>query len=157
MKFFMILPGEYKAPGVFPACFYAAAQKNHLQPFPFWTISLRVAAKNKSMKLSGHALRAILILLAAGLLGGCSSEMDARGPSDICEIHHAYMQSVEFHGRSAGDPPSQEYLAARVQFFRHAYPVLLPHRFRTTYVIYVCDQCVQAERKWKAEHEIPVH
>lgn len=108
------------------------------------------------MKLSRHPVRALAILFAASLFAGCSSTvLDARGPSEICEIHHTFMRTVEFEGRPAGDLPDREYLAARTRLFRHSYPASLPRRFHTTYVIYLCDDCVRAEEKWRAEHEIP--
>ncbi len=47
--------------------------------------------------------------------------------------------------------PSQDYLEARVKFFPHAYPFLLPET-KGKYVVYICDDCVRAEEIWKNRH-----
>jgi hypothetical protein len=40
----------------------------------------------------------ILLSLAVGLFAGCTSLRDARGPSEICEVHHAFMHAEEVPG-----------------------------------------------------------
>jgi hypothetical protein len=101
----------------------------------------------------------LLALCSPVLLTGCaSSAYDARGDgSEICEIHHTYMQSVEVSASSHNFQPTQEYLEARTRLFRHSYPFALPERARTTYVIYLCDDCVRAEAAWKTGHDAVQH
>ena len=104
-------------------------------------------------------VRLFLILSAAVLLAGCATVVDARNHSQpVCEIHHGYMQSVRISGRPVGAaPPTQEYLEARVKGFRHSYPLSLPLRIRTKYVIHLCDECVAAETEWKKAHPALEH
>jgi hypothetical protein len=115
----------------------------------------------KSRNLHGKFALKLTGALAAVLLAGCSTSLlDARRTgenADICEIHHTYMETTRISSRELGDPPGQEYLAARVHLFIHSYPVTLPRRARTTYVIYLCDECVRAEAAWQAQHKSPQH
>jgi hypothetical protein len=100
-------------------------------------------------------MRAMMwVVLAAAVVAstGCSTVLDARGESEVCEIHHTYMQSVEVSAPSDTKQRTQEYLEARMKFFRHSYPSALPERIRTKYVVYLCDKCVKAEADWKKEH-----
>src|SRR5579863_1931988 len=95
-----------------------------------------------------------LVWLGAGLLTGCSSTTylcDARGPSDTCEIHHTLMRSVEIANNTSQTPPPGEYLEARIRSFVHSYPYFLPSQCRRC-VIFLCDDCVRAEREWKQGH-----
>lgn len=92
-------------------------------------------------------------LLAVGLLTGCTTSlMDARTPSEICEIHHTFMRTDELPGQKEINPPSEEYIRARLKGFVHSYPYYLPYRTRTKFVVYICDDCVQAEQAWKHQH-----
>ncbi len=94
-----------------------------------------------------------LSLLAVGLFTGCStSYIEARGESEICEIHHTFMRTEDISGMKQYDPPSREYLAARTRWFVHSYPFYLPFKPRTRFVIYICDDCVHAEQEWKRQH-----
>ena len=97
-------------------------------------------------------IQSLVLLLAAGLLAGCSSLVDARSGSEICEIHHQYMREVKISGKHNPQRPSQEYLAARVRGFIHAYPVSLPYHYRTKYVVYICVDCEKADGEWRKAH-----
>lgn len=92
-------------------------------------------------------------LLAVTLLTSCSTSlMDARTPSEICEIHHAFMRTTEVSGQKEFNPPSEEYIQARLKGFVHSYPYYLPYRAKTRFVVYLCDDCVRAEKEWKHQH-----
>jgi hypothetical protein len=90
--------------------------------------------------------------VAAMFVTGCGTVIETRGDSEICEIHHTYMRSAEFSPPSNDKPPAEEYLNARIRYFRHSYPSTLRPQFRTKYMIYLCDKCVQAEADWMRMH-----
>lgn len=88
-------------------------------------------------------------------LTGCQSEKicDARGDTDICEIHHVIMQEEIVKNRNKNPTmPSQEYLAARAQNFRHSYPFLLPKEC-TSCAVNICPACVRAEELWMRQNQ----
>ena len=107
---------------------------------------------------NGYIMRALIFsfFLGTALLCGCKTGKvcDARNESpDMCEIHHLYMRSEKYPNPHLQTPPSREYLEARTSYFRHAKPTLymLPDECKTI-VVYICDDCVQAEKQWKAQH-----
>jgi hypothetical protein len=94
------------------------------------------------------------ILLATGLfVSGCTtpSTCDARGPSEVCELHHEYMQTELYTNPKHATMPTDEYLQARTKLFVHSYPFILPNQCDKC-VIYVCDECVRVEGEWKRQH-----
>ena len=93
----------------------------------------------------------VLGLFAAGVLAGCTSLRDARGPSEICEVHHTFMRSVQVPGPKKGSLLPTEYVAVGVRMFPHCLPDFEPDK-RHQVVIYVCDECVRAQRQWKLQH-----
>src|SRR5665811_1101939 len=101
-------------------------------------------------------MNTIRIFFCSGLLAmalasaGCHTTCDGRGPSEICELHHSMMQTDTVKNRNR-PPPSQEYLQARVQSFRHSYPYVLPEQCDRC-VVYVCPECVRLEKEWKQQH-----
>ena len=96
------------------------------------------------------------LIFAVGLLTGCSSMMDARGPEELCEIHHSFMQSTEMPGTLARVAPGNEYLRARARFFPHSQPFYLPYHFRRKYRVYLCRDCIIAEHEWRRAYpDIP--
>lgn len=92
-----------------------------------------------------------LVLLAVGIFTGCSSVRDARGPSEICEVHHAFMHAVEVPGPKAAVQLDPAYVQAGVRYFPHCYPEYQPDR-RHRVVIYLCDECVRLQNDWKRQH-----
>ena len=95
----------------------------------------------------------LLPLLALGLLAGCETKMmDARGPSDVCEIHHLTMQSTEVEMPKHPLTLPRESQEPQLKQFLHAYPHQLPYRSHTHYVVYICDYCVLAEQQWLQAH-----
>jgi hypothetical protein len=94
----------------------------------------------------------IALLLASGLSTGCTTWVDARGPSELCEVHHSAMRVEKFQGVGKTVAPTQQYIAARRKFFFHSYPFTLPRKWGRTYVIYICDDCVAAEKVWLKQH-----
>ncbi len=90
-------------------------------------------------------------LLTIGLLAGCTSLRDARGPSEICEVHHAFMRSVELPGPKAGVQLPPEYIETGIKTFPHAMPDYLPDS-RHRVMLFICDDCVRAQRVWKLQH-----
>jgi hypothetical protein len=96
------------------------------------------------------------LLFATALFCGCSTGKvcDARGDSsETCEIHHLYMHAEKYPNPHLTTPPSQEYLLARTQFFIHSKPTLymLPDECKSI-IVFVCDDCVRDEKRWKAAH-----
>lgn len=105
---------------------------------------------------STYSMRAtmfLLMLLTAALVSGCSTDvLDGRTDSEICEIHHTFMGSQEIQCDKHYKAPTQEYLQARKRGFIHSYPYDLPYRKRTKVLVYICEDCVQAEAMWKQQH-----
>ena len=95
------------------------------------------------------------MMLGMVLMCGCKTGKvcDARGEIDQCEIHHRIMRSEKFPNPHLTTQPSDEYLQARVKYFLHAKPTLymLPDECKSC-MVYICDDCVEAERRWKHEH-----
>lgn len=97
---------------------------------------------------------ACFLVLLSFVLGGCQTKhvCDARGESgDFCEIHHTYMETKVIDNKKNWPDVSPEYLEARTRFFRHSYPFILPDQCDKV-AVYVCEECVQAEREWKRKH-----
>ncbi len=96
---------------------------------------------------------ASLVALLGIMLAGCQSEKvcDARGPDEICEIHHRMMQTVVVENEKK-PLPSREYLQARSQGFIHSYPFLLPEGCKKC-AVWICEDCVRAEEEWKRNHQ----
>jgi hypothetical protein len=93
----------------------------------------------------------LAILSLAPIFAGCkSTTCDARGPNEYCELHHQMMEEVMMD-RQNNPMPSQEYLKARVQGFRHSYPFLFPAKCDHC-MFYVCPDCVRAEQEWVRRH-----
>jgi hypothetical protein len=91
------------------------------------------------------------VLLAMGLvLTGCYSTCDGRGPSDMCEVHHMIMHAELVKNRHLPQP-DMDYMAARQQMFPHVEPFALPDQCDKC-VVYLCEDCVKAEREWKRQH-----
>jgi hypothetical protein len=84
---------------------------------------------------------------------GCETDKvcDARGQSDVCEIHHTFMETEIVENKKHWPRPTQEYLQARAQYFRHAYPFVLPDQCKKC-AIHVCEDCVRAEEEWKRKN-----
>ncbi len=76
-----------------------------------------------------------------------------REAGEVCEIHHLYMHAEKYPNPHRTISPSQEYLVARTRLFTHAKPTLylLPDECKYA-MVYVCDECVRAEREWKTAH-----
>ena len=93
------------------------------------------------------------MLLLALLSSGCATKTcDARGPAETCEVHSAFMDSVTFPYEEL-PMPSRGYIEARVQYFPHAHPFLLP-KGCSKCVCFVCDECVRAESSWLKDHPL---
>ena len=96
----------------------------------------------------------IVILFGSFLIlavAGCTSLSDARGPSEICEVHHAFMRAVEVPGPKGALPVTQEYLAAKAKLFPHTYLDFTPDT-RNHWMIYICNDCVRAQAAWQKQH-----
>ncbi len=97
--------------------------------------------------LFGLQTTAMLFLVLALLCGGCQTKVcDARGPSDMCEVHNNYMEGVKISYRQQ-PLPSRAYLEARVKYFPHAKPFLMSKECPVC-VFYICDYCERAEQGW---------
>jgi hypothetical protein len=100
----------------------------------------------------------VLLLLTIGLVTGCETKvLDARGPNDVCEIHHQTMESTEVEMPKHAPPLSREYQEARLKLFLHAVPRQLPYQAHTKYVVFICDYCVLAEQQWLQAHPQDQH
>ena len=94
----------------------------------------------------------LLFAVTAFLVTGCKSTVcDGRGPSEMCEIHHELMEATEVDNPHMKKAPSQQYLQARVRGFIHSYPFALPEKCDKC-VVWICQDCVNAEMQWKAMH-----
>ena len=101
------------------------------------------------ISIRGFFLIALALLAFSG--GGCQTRVcDARGPSDMCEIHNAYMDSVKLSYQK-NPVPNRDYLEARLQYFPHASPFLMSPQCPEC-VFYLCDFCVRAETEWLKKH-----
>jgi hypothetical protein len=83
-------------------------------------------------------MRKILALaaLAVGLFTGCTSLRDARGPSELCEVHHALMHTIQVPGPHGTVQLDRAYVEAGIKLFPHCYPDYPPDQ-RHQLVIYV--------------------
>jgi len=126
---------------------------------PWAAFPIDTAAPGEYHRETGHEtgprnnMRFILysgLLVLALVLAGCQTTCDVRGPSDICEIHHAFMHA-DLVSNTKRPPPSQEYLEARAKGFVHARPFLLPAQCDRC-LVNICDDCVRAEQFWQHEH-----
>lgn len=98
------------------------------------------------MRLVSVSVFAALFLL----ITGCQTDKvcDARGPSEICEIHHTFMETDVVTNKKHWLMPTQEYLEARNRLFRHSRPFILPEQCKKC-AVFVCEDCVRAEEEWK--------
>lgn len=100
-----------------------------------------------------HTMQRFLIIgLAAAILSGCCSTRDARGPSNVCEVHHTTMRTEVIRDWAGCVLPTIPYAEARRKLFPHAYPDQLssPWPWKCER-IYVCDDCVRARVEWLAK------
>lgn len=98
-----------------------------------------------------HILSALMLI---GLLTACHTPnhvADFRKGSDICDLHHTKMRSVQVPEGVGCVLPRAGYLEARDNLFPHSYPEWLESR-KDFCLIYVCDDCIRAEDKWKKSH-----
>jgi hypothetical protein len=93
----------------------------------------------------------LAVPLIIGLFSGCTSVRDARGQSEICEVHHSFMRAVTLPGPKSPIKLPEEYLAAEFKTFPHAMPDYPPDS-RHKLILYICDDCVRAQRAWKHGH-----
>jgi hypothetical protein len=84
-------------------------------------------------------------------VAGCTSLSDARGPSEICEVHRSFMRSVEVPGPKSALPVTREYLEAKAKLFPHTYLDFTPDT-RNHWMIYICDDCLKAQAAWLKQH-----
>ena len=103
------------------------------------------------MNMTRIILASLLAAFSVALTGCHTQVMDCRGPVDVCEIHHAYMRTEVVKNRHL-PMPSQAYLSARSHYFIHAAPFLLPEQAKSC-AVYICDDCVRAERQWKMQND----
>ena len=96
-------------------------------------------------------MRLFAILAGILLLAGCTSLRDARGPSEICEVHHTFMRAVEVPGPAGQLAVTRDFVEASNRLFPHAYLDYAPDE-RHRLVIYVCDECVKAKSDWLRQH-----
>ena len=100
-------------------------------------------------------MRTLILSLFLGMTVLCGCETgkvcDARGEIENCELHHRVMHSEKYPNPHLKTPPSQEYLNVRVRYFVHSKPTLygLPDECKYC-MVFICDDCVQAEQQWKA-------
>jgi hypothetical protein len=91
-----------------------------------------------------------LLAVMLALTGCANTTCDGRGPSEICGLHHGFMHE-EMVSNPHRPPASQEYLQARSLSFPHSYPFALPDQCDKC-MVYICDDCVRAEREWRRQH-----
>ena len=100
-----------------------------------------------------------MVGLVLGLIvcAGCDTPIhDARGASELCEVHHTLMRSELVPAPKGNDPLPPDYVQAGLQFFPHAYPVYKPSK-HDRLMIFICDDCVRAQMEWRRQHpgELP--
>jgi hypothetical protein len=65
-------------------------------------------------------------------------------------VHHTLMRTELVKNRHL-PPQTIEYVMARQQGFPHTEPFALPDQCDKC-VVYLCDDCVKAEKEWKRRH-----
>ncbi len=107
--------------------------------------------------------RFFILLIAVVVLSSCRTriadygagpDFDSRRGSDRCELHSLEMRTARVPAGIGCILPYMGYLEARDKEFPHSYPRVLQSRKRYE-LIYVCDECITAERKWSETHEQP--
>ena len=92
-----------------------------------------------------------VVLSAIALSSGCATR-DARGPSLVCEVHHIAMRSVSVPLVVGWvDHFDANYTQAADHVFPHMQPEGPASKWRRERV-YVCDECVRAQRDWLQSH-----
>jgi hypothetical protein len=89
-----------------------------------------------------------LMWIALALMIGCAK--DRRGPSSVCQVHHVQMRSVIIGGFSATVDAGPTYEDAHAKFFPNGCPSSSP---KERIKIYMCDECVRAQREWLQIHK----
>jgi hypothetical protein len=78
---------------------------------------------------------------------------DARGPSDLCEVHHVRMRSVTVPLVVGWvDHFDASYSEASRHVFPHVPPEGPTAKMKRERV-YVCDECVRAKSEWLQAHK----
>ena len=123
----------------------------------YWTAPLcfhKVYALCRQIPPQAETMLKVLLpaVFFVALLSGCSSPVrDARGQSEICEVHHAFMHAMTLPGPKSSIKLPDEYLAAEFRTFPHCMPDYPPDN-RHKVLLYICDDCVRAQRAWKRDH-----
>ncbi len=96
----------------------------------------------------------LALLAALPFFSSCATNTtcDARGPYEVCEVHHEYMDTV-IVANERMPQPSQAYLDARAKLFPHSYPYILPIECKRC-VVYFCKDCVREEKEWRRRHSV---
>ncbi len=103
-----------------------------------------------------RALIFSLLVVGMFMASGCETGKVCdlrRDGGEVCELHHDYMHAEKYPNPHQTNPPTREYIEARMRYFMHAKPTLylLPDDCKYAKV-FICDECVAAESKWRAAH-----
>lgn len=79
-------------------------------------------------------------------------DIDLRKGPERCELHSVEMRTTRVPTAIGCALPYSGYLEARDKFFPHSLPRVLESKRRYCF-IYVCDECIAAERQWSQAHE----
>jgi hypothetical protein len=96
----------------------------------------------------------VICLAVVALFVGCTSDRktcDGRGESEVCEVHHVMMQTVNVPNPRLKTQPSDQYLQDRLHGFPHSRPFALPKECKEA-VVYICEQCFRTEELWRHQH-----
>ena len=88
------------------------------------------------------------------LAAGCRTTCDGRTESEECAVHNVWMRTVVVDNGKPPPQPPAEYLLAEHDLFPHSYPYVLPDKCKSC-TVYICDDCVKAEQRWRAQHGMP--
>jgi len=100
--------------------------------------------------------RSLSCAIIGVLLTGCASVQDLRGKVDVCEIHLTKMRTERIGQPRVNWDLSTErglrYAEAMTESFPHFQPDTSVSGCNKFYLMYVCDDCVRAERDRSLSH-----
>jgi hypothetical protein len=126
--------------------------------FHSWLFWRRATEHNRSA--TPCMSRFLLFLMLALVFTSCRTpvadqagpDVDLRQGSDHCELHSVQMCTARVPAAIGSVLPYAGYLEARDKLFPHSFPRVLESKKRYC-LIYVCDECIAAERQWSQTHE----
>lgn len=110
---------------------------------------IRLGSALGSSGFYAHMFPFLTITLIAVTLTGCCCLHDARGPSNICEVHHTTMRSTTEPAWGGCMLPTFPYAEARSKLFPNAGGDYIPSPWPwKRQRVSICDECLHAKERF---------